>query len=193
MARPREFCEQEALQSAMEVFWSKGYEGTSLCDLTEAMGISKSSFYETFGSKHDLYLETLRHYDETVVKRGASELTGGGSGKEAIRTILYTMIGNCSEESGRKGCFIGNSAVEMSAHDPEARQRVAATLRHMEDAFHAAVVRGQEQGDIAKDKDARLLARSLLVTGNGLQVAGRAEEDCCRLQEVADLVVDSLG
>ena len=66
MARPREFDTTEALSQAMQVFWSKGFKATSLNDLLDAMGLSKSSFYDTFGSKHEVFLETIEHYKKTM-------------------------------------------------------------------------------------------------------------------------------
>ncbi len=71
MARPREFNEEKALDRAMRVFWTQGYEGTSLHDLLGAMGISKSSFYETFGSKRDLFMRSLEHFDQILGHRQA--------------------------------------------------------------------------------------------------------------------------
>ena len=69
MARPREFSTDDALGQAMDVFWSKGYQATTLGDLTRAMGISKSSFYDTFGSKHELYLASLERYRAAMHER----------------------------------------------------------------------------------------------------------------------------
>ncbi|HEX9701827.1 MAG TPA: TetR/AcrR family transcriptional regulator, partial [Rhodospirillales bacterium] len=66
MPRPREFETSEALNQAMQVFWTKGYEATSLADLIGAMNLSKSSFYDTFGSKHEVFLAAIEHYKQTV-------------------------------------------------------------------------------------------------------------------------------
>ena len=74
MGRPREFNTEEALEKAMKVFWAQGYEAASLHDLTRAMAISKSSFYDTFGSKHDLFISAIKHYNKTVASRLISEI-----------------------------------------------------------------------------------------------------------------------
>ena len=66
MRRPRECDTTEALNEAMQVFWTKGFEATSLNDLIGAMKLSKSSFYDTFGSKHEVFLAAIEHYKKTV-------------------------------------------------------------------------------------------------------------------------------
>ncbi len=75
MARPREFSTDDALGQAMDVFWSKGFQATTLGDLTRAMGISKSSFYGTFGSKHELYLSSLERYRAAMPALALSALS----------------------------------------------------------------------------------------------------------------------
>jgi len=92
MARPREFDANDALEQAMQVFWDQGYQSTSLNALTRAMGISKSSFYEAFGSKHELYLSALEHYNATVSGRVTTNLNDSESAREAIASWFEFVI-----------------------------------------------------------------------------------------------------
>ena len=84
MGRPREFNAEQALEQAMEVFWARGYEATSLQDLIGAMEISKSSFYEAFGSKRELFLSAIGHYIDTRTENVVKLLDEEDSGKAAI-------------------------------------------------------------------------------------------------------------
>ena len=128
MARPREFNPDDAVEQAMQAVWSKGYEATSLSDLTRAMGISRSSFYETFGSKHGLFLEAIERYRDTTVERAVAELEGDGPARAAIAGVFGRVVDNAVGRGDRRGCFVCNCATEVSPHDPEAAARVAACL-----------------------------------------------------------------
>ena len=88
MARPREFDATEALSKAMDVFWTKGYEATSLCDLLEAMDLSKSSFYDTFGSKHEVFLDTIRYYKKTMT----AQITGVANLDQPARKLIESLF-----------------------------------------------------------------------------------------------------
>ena len=172
MARPREFDEEKALDRAMRVFWTQGYEGTSLHDLLQAMGISKSSFYETFGSKRDLFMRSLEHFDETQSLNAVANLDAD----VPVKTILAEMFAMIIDRAvnQKRGCMFGKSAVELSHRDPVVRKRAAAGIRSVEDTFHKVVLRGRKSGEISKRCDARPLARSLTATFYGLQVMGNA-------------------
>lgn len=174
MARPREFDANDALERAMDVFWTRGYAATSLVDLTDAMGISKSSLYETFGNKRDLFLAALDHYAQSRVGQMVAVLEGDRPGREAIAAVLATLVERALAGRTRSGCFLANCASEVAPHDPDTRRLVAAALGRMERAFHSAVARAQAEGAIAPGRNARALARFLVAVANGLQVLGKA-------------------
>jgi TetR/AcrR family transcriptional repressor of nem operon len=192
MARPREFDTGEALEKAMQVFWAKGYQASSLNDLIGAMGISKSSFYETFASKHDLFLTAIEYYDRTSVARLVNALEGEGPARPAIAGVFAAIIDALLVEGGRKGCFLGNCAVEAAPHDGDVEARVARSLARIEAAYYQAVRRGQQAGDISSDHDPRSLARYLMSSANGLMVVGKANPDRATLEDVARVVMSAL-
>ena len=100
MPRTKEFSEKVALEQAMAVFWDKGFEATSLQDLIGAMEISKSSFYETFGSKHDLFLSAIENYINAQVAGAINLLDEEPSGKKAVENIFAYIV-----ENGKKRVF----------------------------------------------------------------------------------------
>lgn len=192
MARPREFSTEEALDKALQVFWSKGYEATSLCDLLDAMGISKSSFYDTFGSKHELLLAALERYQQTETTRMLALLCGEMPAKQAIATVFARAIDKLTGAGTRQGCFINNCAVEISPHDPQAAKRVQACQCSLEDAFFGAVTRGQQAGDIPAKRDARALARFLNTSLAGLAVMAKGGALRPALEDAASITLQAL-
>jgi TetR/AcrR family transcriptional regulator, transcriptional repressor for nem operon len=192
MARPREFDTTEALDQAMQVFWSKGYEATSLSDLVDAMKLSKSSFYDTFGSKHEVFLAAIEHYKKTVASQVAQVATLDAPARKLIAGIFERAAGRITEKDGRRGCFLNNCCVEVALHDPAAAKLIGGGFDIMEDTLFALVERGQRQGDIANDKDARALARYLTSSLHGLMVVGKANPDPKALADIARITLKAL-
>lgn len=192
MARPREFDPTEALSQAMQVFWTRGYEATSLNDLLDAMGLSKSSFYDTFGSKHEVFLETIKHYKKTMTAQFTGVAGLASPARKLIESLFDRAVSRMTEEGGQRGCYLNNCAVEVALHDPEAAKLVDGGIGLMEDAFFALVQRGQSEGDIAPEKDARALARFLTSSLNGLLVIGKANPDRDALADICKIVLTSL-
>jgi TetR/AcrR family transcriptional repressor of nem operon len=192
MARPREFDTTEALKKAMDVFWTKGYEATSLCDLLEAMGLSKSSFYDTFGSKHEVFLDTIEHYKKTMT----AQITGLAKLEQPARKLIGSLferaVSRITEEGGQRGCFLNNCAVEVALHDPAAAKLIGGGIDLMEDTFFLLVERGQREGDIATDKDARALARYLTSSLNGLLVIAKANPNPEVLDDIVRMSLTTL-
>ncbi len=193
MARPREFDRNEALDQAMQLFWSRGYEATSMADLTRAMGLSKSSLYDSFGNKHELFLATIDHYNETVASRRlAALIKESGGGRAGIAAVFDAFVENMSADGEARGCFVCNAAIEVAAHDRAASARVCAGMSRLEEAFREAVVQAQAAGEIGHTNDARSLARYLNAALNGILVMGKAGRDRAALADVARLTLEVL-
>lgn len=185
MARPREFDPNEALEKAMCVFWARGYEAASVNALSEAMALSKSSLYDTFGSKHELFLRAIEHYLQTRFVPSLSVLDQAGSARDAIAARFGHLVDHLVSEEGRKGCLVVSSTLELAQRDAAVASRVGAAMKRMEDAYVATIARGQKAGEIAPEKDARALARLLVACINGLIVMGTANASKRTLNDVA--------
>ena len=187
--RPREFETEDALDRGMRVLWARGYEATSLEDLLEAMDLSKSSFYETFGSKHDFMIAALTRYIDVVLGQLAKDMREG-SARDAIFRTFDCMIPTRGMPAN--GCFMQNCTIELAQHDPEARAKVREGLKRLEEGYYRAVLRGQENGEIGREQDARELARFLVSSLNGIVVLSRAGFDRKNLLRIAETTLGVL-
>jgi TetR/AcrR family transcriptional repressor of nem operon len=187
MARNKEFDPDAVLQSALELFWRRGYEATSMADLVEHLGIGRASIYATFGNKRDLYLKALDRYGESQKPLLLSELSQPGPALPAVRTVVRRFAAEAADESRRSaGCFVTNTAAELAAHDTTAARRVESSWEHLETLLHSALVRAQAQGELPEDRDPRALARLLLVLLQGVRVVGKASTDPARVRDAAE-------
>ena len=187
MARTKEFDPDAALQSALELFWRRGYEATSMADLVEHLGIGRASIYATFGNKHELYLKALDRYGETRDPAIVRELSQPGPVLPAVRTVVRRFAAEAADEVERlNGCFVTNTAAELGPHDTAAARRVELSWQHIETPLHSALVRAQAQGELPEDRDPRALARMLLVLMQGMRVVGKASTDPARVRDAAE-------
>jgi len=183
MARPREFDERSALQHAMQLFWRKGYEATSLADLLKATGLSKSSLYQTFTDKRSLFLAALETYRQDRMQRLREKLNDGRPARESIKSFFDEILGHAMEKERPYGCMSCNEAVELGPDDAEVRKLIAADFQAVEDLFADAIRRGQDDGSIRNHDSSRALARFLTVNLQGLQVMARARVGASRLSD----------
>ncbi|MBT2450714.1 TetR/AcrR family transcriptional regulator [Streptomyces sp. ISL-43] len=187
MARTKEFDPDAALQSALELFWQRGYEATSMADLVERLGIGRASIYATFGNKHELYLKALDRYNENRDPVLLRELSQPGPALPAVRAVVRRFAAEASSGSRRlTGCFVTNTAAELGADDPVAARRVEASWNHIETLIHSALARAHAQGELPADRDPRALARMLLVLMQGLRVVGKVSDDPGRVRDAAE-------
>ncbi|MEU0003425.1 TetR/AcrR family transcriptional regulator [Streptomyces sp. NPDC006314] len=187
MARTKEFDPDAALQSALELFWRRGYEATSMADLVGHLGIGRASLYATFGSKHELYLKALDRYEQTGLTGIVRELSQPGPALPAVRAVVRRYAAESADDELRlNGCMITNTAAELAPHDAAATRRVERNWDHMETVLHSALTRAQAQGELPADRDPLTLARTLLVLMQGLRVVGKASADPARVRDAAE-------
>ncbi|MEW1584477.1 helix-turn-helix domain-containing protein [Micromonospora vinacea] len=185
MARTKEFDPDAALRAALNLFWERGYEATSMADLVEHLGVARASIYATFGNKHDLYLKALDRYGDLVDPVLLRDLSQPGPALPAVRALVERFACEAGGDSGRRGCFMVNTAVEVAPHDRQAARRVAASWDYLETALASALIRAQAQGELAPGKDPRALARLLLVLMQGIRVVGKVSAEPRRLRDAA--------
>ena len=192
MARPREFDTVHVLEQATRVFWAKGYAATSLRDLIAAMGISKSSFYETFDSKRELYLLVLDGYIDNISDQLVSTLGQGTSPRTAIAIAFNDIVDGAIARGDRLGCLLANAAAEVAPEDSAAAARISGGLGRLEEAYYEVIVRAQRSREVPAEHDARALARFLTTSANGLQLMTKATSDRMALYDVARVVLSCL-
>ena len=177
MARTKEFDESEVLQKAVCLFWDKGYNGTSMQDLVEGLGISRSSLYDTFGDKHQLYIKALETYQKGYGSQMCALISEAPSAKAAMRALFDLIVNNLLDDQQRKGCFFVNAGVELGAYDQEVSSLICQNEQQLEQTFLKVLHKGQETGEIDQRKDPQALARFLSNTVKGLQVSVKSTTD----------------
>lgn len=189
----KQFDRDATLESVMRLFWSRGYEATSMQEIVEATGVNRGSLYATYGDKHALFLAALRMYDQRMRRDQLAELEAGFPPREAIHRLFLAFTGQVQSSGGNRGCFLTNTALELAAHDPEARQVVAHAQEEIEAFFARMVAEGRAQGAIAGDGDPRGIARGLLSSLIGLVVLIRSRPDPALLDAIVEDAVRRLG
>lgn len=192
MARPREFDERTALLQAMHTFWSQGYESTSISDLLKATGLSKSSLYDTFGSKRELFLAAFDEYRKERMRNLQKYLNQSPTAYASIQAFFEMVIDHAQKDAQPFGCMSCNEAAELAPHDEEVQQLVEQDFVGIEESFVEAIERGKKDGSVSLDKDARKLARFLCTNHQGLQIMARAKADRERLDDALSVMMSAL-
>jgi TetR/AcrR family transcriptional repressor of nem operon len=189
MARTKDFDEQEVLDKAVELFWRKGYNATSMQVLVDELGISRSSLYDTFGDKHALFMTALERYRVEGSERLRSIMESPLPAREIIKKLLEVTAGELFNDQQHKGCFMVNAEVEVAPHDKEVNQVVCENDQQVEEAFYRVIKRGQESGEIANQQDARALARFTFNTVKGIRVSAKTTSDKGLLADILKIAM----
>ncbi|WP_409345402.1 TetR/AcrR family transcriptional regulator [Paenibacillus sp. MBLB4367] len=172
MARLREFDEQKALDAAMQLFWEKGYEATSLSDLTAKMGIQRPSIYSAFGDKKELFEAALRNYTQLHASSVRARLPKHATVKEAFRSFFEAVVAKEYEEGeglGR-GCFCINTMVELAPHDAKFEILTREHQMYVAALFQETIERGVRSGELLNVTNPAALAQTFVVSLIGLTV-----------------------
>ncbi|MFG1427678.1 TetR/AcrR family transcriptional regulator [Roseixanthobacter glucoisosaccharinicivorans] len=172
MARPREFDEETALRAAVECFWERGYEATSVRDLAARMGITNASLYNAFGDKRSLYRRALDRYVECSFSDRVGRFQALPP-REALGAFFQEIVDRSVDDTGRRGCMLVNSALEVAPYDPEFQRVVSEVLVQVEGFFRQCALDGQAEGTISRRQSAEDIGRLLLAVLLGLRVLAR--------------------
>ena len=192
IGRPLEYGSEQVRDSAMGLFWRKGYEATSLQDLVGEMGLSRSSFYQAFGSKRQLFLSCLERYEEATALHLATSLDGAATGREFIEDTLLWAIEEVVEGTDPKCCLVVNTANEFAQRDEQVAAQVSQGFDKYRAIFVAATRRGHEDGSVRSDKEATLLANYLMTSMSGLRTMVKAGTDHEVLRSIVAMVMSAM-
>jgi len=180
MARPRSFNPDETLDLARDVFWRKGFQSTSLDDITAATGLAKPSLYAAFGDKNALFLKVLDRYHERITANAQRILNEGPSARGAIECWLTGFVPFCSGVRGSRGCLSINTAADGTSDQNEVRKKVERFNRKLEELLRNRLRADRAQFSDAFDPDSA--AHTIMAIYLGLMVMARDAPDAARVR-----------
>ncbi|MGY0022066.1 TetR/AcrR family transcriptional regulator [Streptomyces sp. cg35] len=196
MARPRTFDEERALDAAMHAFWEHGYEATSTQELCAATGLGRSSIYNTFASKHELFTRSLTRYMENMTAVQVAVLENVERAPLDRIHDLFALIVDTEIENRRDGrspgCLTVNTTVELAGRDPDTDRLLERDLAVRLATMEGAIAAGQRDGTITSRRSSGELAHFLNAVIGGMRVSGQGGADRAALESTARIALDAL-
>jgi TetR/AcrR family transcriptional repressor of nem operon len=192
MARTRQFDERQALLAAMLVFWEKGYEGSSIHDLEQAMGLNRTSIYNAFGNKRALFNRVMLCYKESVMSALFAELQNAPNIKEGVRRLLYGALDIHFDKENPGGCLMVLSILEENQHDEQAKTDMQEAFHNLKNTVQTMLGKAKKAGELSPDLDAGSMATTIVTTMSGMMVLGKANFTKTALKKTINQVVSLL-
>jgi TetR/AcrR family transcriptional repressor of nem operon len=190
--RPSTYDNEQVLQKAQDVFWSKGYSATSLDDLLKATNMGSGSFYNAFkGGKKELFLKAIQQRREAF-KQFKTELDKSNSPVKLIKDF-FRSIASADKTAHLRGCIVSNTIVEMTFLDDELEREAVGILKDVEKMFTAAIKKEQEKGTIKTKTEPQLLGKYLMTFWNGLNVTRRMYPDKKQLSNLIEMQLEIIS
>ena len=192
LGRPREFDPEEALEQALEAFWTHGYEGTSMALLVEATGVQKGSLYQAFGDKHQLFVRALKRYLDRGLSDVHTALEDPDAPAQALRRWLEWVGRSCSDPSQARGCFAINTLTEVAQHDPEVAELLDDHFTRLRSLFDRVISRAQSLGQLSGHAEPSDLASFLLVVLAGMRANAKTTMEPGHAARLVDIALGAL-
>lgn len=176
MPRAKAYDETALLDRAMEAFWARGFDRTSIEDLVGRTGVNRASLYAAYPDKRALFIAGLRRYLDLIVEGNVRRLTEVEPASEAVRRFFLQLV-EAPIDRLRRGCLLTSSAIELGESDPEVASLIRGAFRRVEDAIFRRLVQAQRADQLAEDADPRTLARLLVTVLQGIRVMARVGVD----------------
>ena len=184
--RPREFDQEKALDRALELFWRQGYEGTSIADLTAAMGITPPSLYAAFGSKEQLYYLVLQRYRANVSRCLATALAEEPTAYAAVERFLYEAARIFSARENPSGCLISSGILSCAPENKKVAETVASMRAEALQAIRRTLQAGVKSGELPRETDITQLARFYAAVVQGMSVQARDGANAKALRSIGE-------
>jgi TetR/AcrR family transcriptional repressor of nem operon len=195
MPRPKSFDEDAVLDEAVQLFWERGYEGTSLADLEAHLGLGRQSLYNTFGDKQTLFLKALARYEQQVAGETLAQLNAPGAGLEEIRAFFRASVKTLTaqERGPRRACLVVNTILERGSQDADTLLRCNHARTALERTFRRALSNAKSRGELAEGLDVEATATYLVVQNYGLNVLAKTGATAAEMGAVVEVLLAGLG
>ncbi|WP_193185972.1 TetR/AcrR family transcriptional regulator [Nisaea sediminum] len=187
MSRPRKFCEEAALEKALEEFWRAGYEGTSISRLTEVMGINRPSLYATFGNKEELFQKSVARY-VAMKNRYIDEALKAPTAREMVERLLYDSADILTDDCHPLGCMAVQSALAVGDNTERVRQEMVQIREAFSDRIRKRFEEECRDGRLPPGTDPEVLAQFISTVQHGMSVqasSGASREQLRKVVEMA--------
>ncbi|MBP0460184.1 TetR/AcrR family transcriptional regulator [Streptomyces montanisoli] len=192
MGRKRGFEIDEALGAAVDTFWERGFDATSVQTLCRAMELQPGSVYAAFGSKQELFTAALGRYVATVSAEAVERVNGAPSGMLGLRAYFAHLVDSMVDGKRRWGCLITNSLVELAGREPELTGLFQRHLANLETSFAAALTRARDDGELREGVGPKA-APLLVAVVQGMNVMAKGRPGRAALNAVADSALAGLA
>ena len=190
MARNVEFDEQLAVSKAMDVFWRKGYNGTTMRDLTEAMGINCSSLYNTIGDKHELFVRSLKHYTESRMQAALKQLDPIKSPIKAIEKFIQSSVYVITNEPN--SCLAIKTTFEVATSDEQVQRIIKADNDFTYKLLNGLVEKAIQKAEITVSQDAAMLTDYIINHFSGWHESFIIHKDKTRIKNMATFLIKQI-
>lgn len=192
MPRTEEFNRDEAIAKAKQVFWAKGYNGTSMQDLVDATSLNRSSIYNSFGSKMDLYRLTLEQYKLESQQLFEEVKAADKNGLESIGVVFLYAMKNIFSDTENKGCLLINCNTEMGNQCDYLNGFLEKNYQKLHEHFLELVIEGQQDGSINKHQDPSSMAHYITCAFQGFRITGLNNKDPKVLKGIIQNILKTL-
>ena len=193
VGRPREFDLDLALDAAMQAFWAKGYEATSLADIMAATGLHKGSLYQAFGDKHSLFLQALRRYLEEMRKQEHAVVEQAPTPLDGLRAAGHGILEMAdSDEKCPRGCLAVNALVELAPHDDAVKDLMDDHMQRMRGSLEESIANAQAAGQISKNRTPEAIASLLMTFMAGLAATLKSGLDKEKAHQLLDAQMEAI-
>jgi TetR/AcrR family transcriptional repressor of nem operon len=192
MSRPKGFDQDAVLDRAVELFWARGYAGTSITDLENHLHVGRQSLYDTFGDKRALFLKALERYARWNADQLVGILKAPDSGLDAVRAYFQTTVEFLTPPGQRKACLVANSILEIGQSDADVSARCLRNQAMVTDGFRHALKRAVERGELAPGFDAEAGATMLMAQVYGLALLAKGGAARQELLTAVDVLLSRL-